>query len=195
MSDLIRAAYRRTVWALALRGLLAIFVGVFVLVRPLESIAAFALVIAWWAMFSGTTQVVHAVELRRVLASWWVLLLSGIVGIAFGIAALAYYPALSLAFAVVWVAWWLALTGALGIYAALMERRVGLPWAWTGAFGVLSVLAAAYALMSPPATLAAIMGLIAAFAIVSGALHLVGAFKLASVRDKLGDAMHGAITH
>jgi len=45
----------------------------------------------------------------------------------------------------------------------------------------LSVVASAFALFSPPVTLAAIMGLIAAFAIVAGVALLAGAFKLRSL--------------
>ena len=168
--------------------------GAFILWRPLDSIGAFALLVAWWSLFSGTTQVVHAIQLRAVLSRWWVRLLSGLVGTAFGIAALTYYPGLSLAFAVVWVTWWLLFTGGMAIFAALVERSHGLPWAWTAAFGVISVLGAFYGVMSPPATLAAIMGLIAGFALLSGVMHLMGAFKLASTKQALSDAMHGVAT-
>jgi uncharacterized membrane protein HdeD (DUF308 family) len=179
--DDLKRVYQRTWWALVLRGLLALAVGVFVFARPLDSVAAFALVIAWWALFAGAVDIVHAIELRQVMRHWWVLLLSGLVGVGFGIAALIYYPVLSLTFAVVWVAWWLLVTGILGIYAALMQRRMGLQWGWTGAFAGLSVVASVFALLSPPATLAAIMGLIAAFAIVAGVALLTGAFKLRSL--------------
>ena len=72
-------------------------------------------------------------------------------------------------------------TGILGISAALMQRRLGVQWRWIAAFGVLSVVASAFALFSPPVTLAAIMGLIAAFAIVAGVALLVGAFNLRSL--------------
>ena len=102
-------------------------------------------------------------------------------GVGFGIAALVYYPGLSLSFAVVLVAWWLLFTGILGIYGAVLERRLGVHWGWTAAFGVLSVLASVFALLSPPVTLAAIMGLIAGFAIVAGVALLMGAFKLRSL--------------
>jgi len=177
----LKRVYQRTWWALVLRGLLALAVGVFIFARPLDSVAAFALVIAWWALFAGAVDIVHAVEMRPVMAHWWVLLLSGLVGVGFGIAALVYYPVLSLTFAVVWVAWWLLVTGILGISAALMQRRLGVQWGWIAAFGVLSVVASAFALFSPPVTLAAIMGLIAAFAIVAGVALLAGAFKLRSL--------------
>src|SRR6266581_3697121 len=51
--DDLKGVYNRTWWAILLRGLLALTVGVFIFARPLDSVAAFALVIAWWALFSG----------------------------------------------------------------------------------------------------------------------------------------------
>jgi uncharacterized membrane protein HdeD (DUF308 family) len=191
-SDLIRSAYRTTWWALVLRGLLALALGILILVRPLESIATFALVIAIWALFSGIVQIVHAFRLRPMVQQWWVLLLSGLIGVIFGIGALYYYPVLSLAFAVVWAAWWLFLTGGLAILGAIMERRMGVSWGWTLSFGILSVLAGVFALMSPPVTLAAIIGLISGFALVSGVVLLIGAFRLSSARSEIADAVRSA---
>jgi uncharacterized membrane protein HdeD (DUF308 family) len=189
-SDILHGAYQRAWWALVLRGILGIAIAVFVFMRPLDSIASFALVIAFWALFSGLIQIVHAIELRRVFTRWWVLLISGVVGAAFGIAALYYYPGLSLTFAVVWASWWLLLTGGLAVYAAIVERGLGLSWGWTLAFGLVSLVAGTYAIMTPPVTLAAIMGLIAGFALVSGVVLLIGAAKLSSVKAELADALH-----
>jgi uncharacterized membrane protein HdeD (DUF308 family) len=177
----LRGVYHRTWWALMLRGLLGVAVGIYILARPLDSVAAFALVIAFWALFAGFVEIVQAFELKAMLKHWWVLLLAGLVGVGFGSAALLYYPGLSLTFAVVVVSWWLTLTGALGIYAAIMQKNMGIQWGWTLAFGVLSVVAGVFALLAPPFTLAAIMGLIAGFALVSGVALIVGAFKLRSV--------------
>lgn len=181
MLNELKQMYHRTWWAFVLRGLLAIAVGVFIIARPLDSVAAFALVIAFWAMFSGIVSIIHAFDLKAVMKHWWVLLLSGLVGVGFGIASLIYYPVLSLTFAVVWVAWWLMFTGILAIYAAIQERKLGLQWGWAAAFGVLSVVTSAFALIAPPITLAAIMGLIAGFAIVGGVALIIAAFKLRSV--------------
>jgi uncharacterized membrane protein HdeD (DUF308 family) len=191
-SDMIRAAYQRTWWALVLRGILALAIGLFILWRPMDSIASFALVIALYALFSGSVQIVHAFQLRELLTHWWVLLASGVIGVLFGIAAIYYYPVLSLAYAVVLVTWWLFLTGALAIYAALMERRFGMSWGWTLAFGIVTILAGGLAIMNPPATLAAIMGLIAGFALVSGVVLLIGAFRLSSAKAEISSALHGA---
>ena len=181
MLDDLKRVYRRTWWALMLRGLLGLAVGVFIIARPLDSVAAFALVIAFWALFTGIVDIVHAFELKSVMQHWWVVLLVGLVSAGFGVAALIYYPGLSLSFAVVLVAWWLLLTGILGIYAGVQQKKLGVQWGWTVAFGVLSLLAGVFAVMAPPATLAAIMGLIAGFAIVSGIALIFGAFKMRSV--------------
>ena len=179
--DDVRRVYRGAWLGLVLRGLLSLAIGVFVFVRPLDSIAAFALVIAWWALFSGTVEIMHGVEMRPVISHWWVMLLGGLVSVAFGIASLIYYPVLSLTFAVVWVAWWLTITGVLGIYVGMRQKQLGVPWGWTIAFAILSVAAGVYALLAPPVTLAAIMGLIAGFAIVSGITLLVAASKMRSI--------------
>jgi uncharacterized membrane protein HdeD (DUF308 family) len=192
---LIESTYRRAWWALVLRGLLGIAVGALILWRPLESVAAFALLIALWAIFNGTVQLVHAFELRPLFDGWWVPLVSGLVSVGFGVAALYYYPALSLAFAVVWVAWWLLLTGALAIYAAVAEHRIGVSWGWTAAFGALAVICGATAILSPPATLAMLMGVIAGFAIAGGVLLLIGASRLAVFKGKVDRVLGSAAAH
>jgi uncharacterized membrane protein HdeD (DUF308 family) len=191
-TDVLQSAYRRTWWALVLRGLLALALGIFILWRPMDSIASFALVIAIYALFSGIVQIVHAFDLRAVFDKWWILLLSGLVGTVFGIAAIYYYPTLSLAFAVVWAAWWLFLTGGIAIYAATVERRMGVSWGWTLAFGILSIVAGVFAFMYPPATLAAIMGFIAGFAIIAGVMLLVGAYRLSSAKQEIANAVRSA---
>jgi uncharacterized membrane protein HdeD (DUF308 family) len=149
-------------------------------------------VIALWALFTGIVQIVHAFDLRAVFQQWWLLLLSGLIGAAFGIAALYYYPTLSLSFAVVWTAWWLLLTGGLAVYGGIVERRMGISWGWTVVFGVLSIIAGVVAIMNPPVTLVAIMGLIAGFAIVSGGVLLIGAFRLTSAKQEVLNAVRSA---
>src|SRR5437879_7802257 len=139
--DDLKRVFNRAWWAFLLRGLLALTVGVFIFARPLGSVAAFAVVTAWWALFSGFVNIVHAFQLKPVMNHWWVLLLSGLVGVGFGFAALVYYPGLSLSFAVVLVAWWLLFTGILGVYGAVLEQRIGVHWGWTAEFGVVSVVA------------------------------------------------------
>lgn len=191
--NIIESAVNRAWWGLLLRGLFALALGIFIMARPLESVAAFALVIAIWALVDGFTNIVHSFDLRPYLSQWWLVLLGGIISAGFGVAALYYYPGLSLSFAVVWTAWWLMLTGFVGTYAAFQQRSLGMPWGWTMAFGILSIAAGVLAIVYQPATLAAIMSFISAFAIVGGILMLIGAVRLKMAQHDVASAVRTAV--
>lgn len=189
----VAESLNRAWWGIVLRGLVAIALGIFILARPLESVAAFALVIAIWALVDGIAGIVHSFDLRPVYKHWWVMLLGGLVSAGFGVAALFFYPVLSLTFAVVWVAWWLLLTGCIGVYIAFQQKAVELPWGWTLAFGILSIVAGGFAFYYQGATLAAIMSFISAFAIVGGIVMLIGAIKLKSAQYNVQRTVRAAM--
>lgn len=192
IADSLREGYHRAKWALVLRGLVGIVIGVLIMVRPLASVAAFALVIALWALFDGIVRVVHAFELKSVMSDWWILLVGGVVGILFGIAALYFYPALSLTFAIVWIAIWLITTGAIGAYVATQERRAGLSSGWTMTWGIVGIIVGILSFIYPAVTLAVLMGLIAIFGIVGGIAMLIGAGRLQRVERGFTHAAHAA---
>jgi uncharacterized membrane protein HdeD (DUF308 family) len=183
----------RAWWGLVLRGLVSITLGLFIFARPLESVAAFALVIAIWALVDGFTNIVHSFDLKPLYNHWWLMLLGGIVSVGFGMAALFFYPVLSLAFAVVWAAWWLILTGSISVYVSVQQKAADLPWGWTMAFGILSIVAGGFAFYYQGATLAAIMGLISGFAVVGGIIMLIGAFKLKSAQSDVQRVVRSAL--
>jgi uncharacterized membrane protein HdeD (DUF308 family) len=189
LTDTVKQAVHRTWWSLVIRGLLALALGIFILAKPMDSIAAFALVIAFWALFVGITEIVQAFDVKPFFSSWWMLLLAGLISAAFGVAALYYYPGLSLAFAVTWASFWLLLTGLMGIAVSMQQKKLGMTWGWVFTWGILSIGAAIAAWVSPPATLGAIMGLIAGFAIVSGIALLVAAFRLRSMGEDVRQAL------
>jgi uncharacterized membrane protein HdeD (DUF308 family) len=185
----IGTAVKNVWWTLVLRGVLSIAVGILIIAQPMASVAALALIVALWALVQGIATIYHAFQLRPIAPHWWVALLGGLVSAVFGAAALYYYPGLSLTFVVVWTAWWLMLGGIAGIWLALEERRVAMAWGWTMTLGILGVLASVAAFASPPATLAALMGLISAFAIVGGVVLLMGAYRLRNAADDVAAAV------
>jgi len=71
------------------------------------------------------------------------------------------------------------------------RRRLG-DGGWTVTFGIVSIIAGVVAIMNPPVTLAAIMGLISGFAIVSGIVLLIGAFRLSSAKQEVLNAVRSA---
>jgi uncharacterized membrane protein HdeD (DUF308 family) len=179
----IRSAYNTTKWALLLRGLLSIAVGIVIVWRPMDSVVALALVIAFWSLFDGLINIVRSFNLRGVVQHWWVMLIAGIVSVAFGVAAFYYFPGLSLTFAVVWTAYWLTVTGVIAVYIAWQERSAGISWGWTMAFGIVAIAGGVFAFMSPQATLASLLAVLATFAIISGVFLLIAAGTLMSAKQ------------
>jgi len=190
ITDTLSGMYRRSKWSLTLRGILGIVIGLFILFRPLDSVAAFALVIALWALIDGIVNIVHALDLRSIAPHWGMLLLTGIVSTLFGLAALYYYPALSLTFAVLWTALWLLSIGAIGIYVAVQERRADLPWGWTLSLSLITVAIGVLAIAYPGMTLAGLIGVIAVFAILGGLVRLTAAWKLHAFEDQVDRVVH-----
>ena len=187
VGDEIQKVYNQSKWALVLRGLLSLLVGLAILTRPMPSVAALALVIALWALFDGSVNIVRSFQVRPIAQHWWVLLLSGVIGVAFGIAALYYFPGLSLTFAVALVAYWLILSGVVALYLGFAERRAGVSWGWTVTFGVVALAGGVIALMYPIATLATLLGFIAGISIISSLFLFMAAGRMqAFQRDVRG---------
>ena len=188
----ITSFYHQAKWAVLLRGLLSLIVGILIVARPLASVAALALVIALWSLIDGFVNIVRAFALRGVMPHWGMLLLGGVISVAFGVAALYYYPALSLAYAIVWTAFWLFTSGIVAVYVAVVERRVGVSWGWTMAFGLLAIVGGVLAFVRPTVTLVTLLGLLAAYGIIGGIFLLIGAGKMQSleseVKHTVGDA-------
>jgi uncharacterized membrane protein HdeD (DUF308 family) len=182
-------AFRRARWGLILRGLLALAFGIFALFRPLQTVAILALVVAFWATFSGIVMIVNAFDLRDTAKHWWLMLAAGVISVVFGAAAFVMFPTLSLAFLVLWTVWWLLSGGVLEISTSIQEKRAGWPWAWHMIFGVLLLLASAFALLNPPATLAALTIWLGIAALVIGGMLLAVAVSTRKIeRRAMGEA-------
>ena len=95
-------------WGFVFQGLLGIGTGILVLVWPDISELALLYVVAAWAIAIGIFEVAAAIELRKLIDNEWMLGLSGVASIAFGVLA-ALFPGDG-AVALVW---------AIGIYAVV----------------------------------------------------------------------------
>lgn len=93
-------------WPLLLEGVLDLAIGLITLVWPGITALVLLVFIASWAILTGATELISAIRLRRVIAGEWLLGLSGVASLVFGLALLAFPSAGALA--VVWL---------IGVYA------------------------------------------------------------------------------
>lgn len=81
----VRAQEESPWFALVVRGIVGIGIGVVALVWPRITGLTLLFLIAAWAIITGVLEIVAAVRLRKLVTGEWVMALAGLVSIAFGI--------------------------------------------------------------------------------------------------------------
>jgi uncharacterized membrane protein HdeD (DUF308 family) len=94
-------------WAHAVQGVIGIAAGVLTFLWPGVTALALVLFIGAWAIMTGVFEIIAAIRLRRYISGEWLLALSGVMSLAFGVLVFAFPGAGAVSIA------WL-----LGIYAA-----------------------------------------------------------------------------
>ena len=130
---------------------------------------------------AGPPSLIGRFALVRLMArGWWMFILRGVLSIGFGVLAF-LAPALGLAVMLGFLAAWMALDGVGTLYQAMAgpPERHGI-WFWVD--GLVSLLAAAAALLVAPLVSALALVLVTGFwSIAVGVFRLVMAFRLGSV--------------
>jgi uncharacterized membrane protein HdeD (DUF308 family) len=108
--------------------------------------------------------------------NWWLLLLRGIAGVAFGVLAFAW-PGLTLFALVLLYGAYALVDGVFAIVAAIKSRGRA-PTGWLALVGVLGIAAGIVTFLWPGITALALLALIAAWSILHGVFEVVGAIRL-----------------
>ena len=109
---------------LLLEGIAGIAAGLVTLVWPGITAIALLYLIAAWSLFTGIMEVVAAVRLRKVITGEWMLGLSGVLSIGFGLL-LMLFPGVGALAVVLWIGAYAIMFGALLIGLGFRLRSWG----------------------------------------------------------------------
>ena len=172
----MRTVLTRNWWALALRGIFAILLGLAAFVLPGVTLAVLVALFGAYAVVDGVLAIIAGVRAAERHERWWSLVLKGLAGIVAGVLAFVW-PALTALALLYLIAGWAIVTGVLEIVAAVHLHRAHGEWLLI-LNGVLSILFGLFVIVWPGAGVLTLVWMIGVYAIVLGAVLLVLAFRL-----------------
>ena len=178
-----RALCKRTWWVFLIGGLASLLFGVVAFAKPGIALLVLSMFFAAAILVDGAFSIVGSIQ-NREKDGWWVMLLIGILGVGVGGYALMNPPISMLAFVYL-----VALQAILlGVFLVMLGYRVRLATSreWLlYVTGALSILFGILVLARPGAGSLTIVYMIAAWAIIIGALKLAFAFRIRKLPGEL----------
>ncbi len=172
----------RNWWALALRGVFAILLGVAAFVLPGVTLAVFIALFGAYAIVDGVLAIIAGVRAAERHERWWSPVLKGLAGIVAGVLAFVW-PALTALALLYLIAAWAIVTGVLEIVAAVHLHRAHGEWLLV-LNGVLSVLFGLFVIVWPGAGVFTLLWLIGTYSIVFGVVLVILAFRLRNLHGR-----------
>jgi len=164
-------------WALVIRGVIGIIIGILTFFWPAVTLQALVLLFGAYALLDGVFSVIGAWHASKAHERWGVLILEGIVGIA-AAAVTVMWPAITALVLVLVIAGWSIATGVLEIVAAIRLRRY-IEGEWLLALGGLaSILFGVLVTIAPLAGALVIALWVGVYAFISGVLLIGLGFRL-----------------
>lgn len=184
--------FSRNWWMYAVRGVVAIILGVVAFARPEQALQALVLVFGAFALVDGSLAMVAGIASHRYFKRWWAVLLEGVAGVVIGLLTF-FWPNIT-AFALLYmIAAWALITGIFEIVAAIQFRRV-ITGEWMMVLGgLLSILFGVLLFVFPAAGAVSVMWMIGIYAVAFGISEVIFAFRLHNLRRKIEKAIQSSL--
>ena len=164
-----------------IRGIAAIVFGVIAFTHPVMAIATLVLFFGAWVLIDGIFRIVAAIRHRGSDPDWAWQLVIGIIGIIVGLLTF-HAPRVTALALVIYIAAWALMIGASEIVMAVkLRHEIKGEWLLI-LMGLASIVFAVLLLWNPVAGAAAVIWLIAWYAVVLGILAIFFGFRLRSLR-------------
>jgi uncharacterized membrane protein HdeD (DUF308 family) len=175
---------KRQWWVPVLRGIAAIVFGVIAFTHPVMAAATLVLFFGAWVLIDGIFRVIGAIGHRASDADWGWQVVIGILGIIIGLLTF-HAPGVTALALVIYIAAWALMIGATEIVLAIkMRQEIKGEWLLI-LMGLASIVFAVLLLWNPVAGAAALIWIIAWYAVIVGVLAIIFGFRLRSLRAPL----------
>src|SRR5919204_2621765 len=172
---------KRHWWVPVLRGIAAIVFGIIAFTHPVMAAATLVLFFGAWVLVDGIFRIIAAIGHRASDPDWGWQLVIGILGIIVGLLTF-HAPQVTALALVIYIAAWALMIGASEIAIAVkMRREIKGEWLLI-LMGLISIIFAVMLLWNPVAGAAAVIWLIAWYAVVLGVLAIFFGFRLKALR-------------
>jgi uncharacterized membrane protein HdeD (DUF308 family) len=172
---------KRHWWVPVIRGIAAIVFGIIAFVYPGITIATLVLFFGAWVLIDGIFRVVGAIGHRASDPDWGWHIVIGIVGIIVGLLTF-HAPQITALALIIYIAAWALMVGATEIaFAIKLRREIKGEW-FLILMGLASIIFAILLLWNPIAGAAAVIWLIAWYAVILGILAIFFGFRLKTLR-------------
>ena len=168
---------KRHWWVPVIRGIAAIIFGGIAFTHPVMAIATLVLFFGAWVLIDGIFRLVSAIGHRSSDPDWGWQLVIGIMGIIVGLLTF-HAPQVTALALVIYIAAWALMIGASEIVMAVkLRHEIKGEW-FLILMGLASIIFAVLLLWNPVAGAAAVIWLIAWYAVVLGILGIFFGFRL-----------------
>jgi uncharacterized membrane protein HdeD (DUF308 family) len=172
---------KRHWWIPVIRGIAAIVFGVIAFTHPVMAIATLVLFFGAWVLIDGIFRIFGAIKHRGSDSDWAWQLVIGLIGIIVGLLTF-HAPQVTALALVVYIAAWALMIGASEIVMAVkLRHEIKGEWLLI-LMGLASIVFAVLLLWNPVAGAAAVIWLIAWYAVVLGILAIFFGFRLKTLR-------------
>lgn len=102
-------------------GILGVLIGVVTFMMPGLTALTLVFLIAAWAVLTGAAEIATGIRLRREISGEWLLILAGLISVAFGVV-LAFFPGAGALALTLWIGAWAVVLGIIQIMVAVRLR-------------------------------------------------------------------------
>ncbi|PYL67249.1 MAG: hypothetical protein DMF28_09615 [Verrucomicrobia bacterium] len=171
---------KRHWWVPVIRGIAAIVFGVIAFAYPGLTVAVLVLLFGAWVLVDGIFRVIGAVGHRAFDKEWGFDLIIGIVGIIIGLLTF-HAPQITALALIIYIAAWALMIGATEIALAIkLRREIKGEW-FLILMGLVSIVFAVMLLWNPAVGAAALIWIMAWYAVILGVLGIIFGFRLRSL--------------